>query len=371
MLYQAPKREITAVAVAKDGAIYAAGVGNKSAPAPSPRASAAPAPAARSPVPASYSVGQRDRQVCRTGTCHVRQASVARRLGSLPHQSRRIAAKSLVQRAGHRLCRRLRFVNGAAAAGNRQPRQNLPAGFRRHQHRTAGCHAHPGDRIRHQRARRFVRGHRQHRQACIASGPGFEKSGSFESEVLDAGSFAYWGRISYRGSGKFPCSRAAEISIIRRATGVLGRQLAADATANAVRFLRRRARRFSLRSVPAIQDRIDLIGRYAGARGLLRRNRLPAEERRSRGGGGRSHFAQLSLPQTHGSPPAPSNTITLPPLGQQRRSSSPVLLESESSQTLNYAKGYIGARWSASDENGDSLVYKVEIRGVKESSWSC
>ncbi len=26
-------------------------------------------------------------------------------------------------------------------------------------------------------------------------------------------------------------------------------------------------------------------------------------------------------------------------------------------------------RWSASDENGDSLIYKVEIRGVKESSW--
>ncbi len=26
-------------------------------------------------------------------------------------------------------------------------------------------------------------------------------------------------------------------------------------------------------------------------------------------------------------------------------------------------------RWSASDENGDRLVFKVEIRGVKESSW--
>lgn len=36
---------------------------------------------------------------------------------------------------------------------------------------------------------------------------------------------------------------------------------------------------------------------------------------------------------------------------------------------MSYAKGYTGARWAASDENGDSLVYKVEIRGVKESGW--
>jgi hypothetical protein len=39
------------------------------------------------------------------------------------------------------------------------------------------------------------------------------------------------------------------------------------------------------------------------------------------------------------------------------------------SQTVNYAKGFEGARWLASDENGDTLVYRVEIRGVKESGW--
>ena len=44
-------------------------------------------------------------------------------------------------------------------------------------------------------------------------------------------------------------------------------------------------------------------------------------------------------------------------------------LDIGTSQTLNYAKGTIGARWSAFDEDGDSLCYKVEIRGVKESGW--
>ena len=37
-------------------------------------------------------------------------------------------------------------------------------------------------------------------------GPGFEKKGTFESPVLDAGAFAYWGRISYRGLGKITVS---------------------------------------------------------------------------------------------------------------------------------------------------------------------
>jgi hypothetical protein len=66
---------------------------------------------------------------------------------------------------------------------------------------------------------------------------------------------------------------------------------------------------------------------------------------------------------------APSTSITLPPIGQPHRSSSSSGIDIGSSQTLNYAKGYVGARWSAFDEDGDSLIYKVEIRGVKESGW--
>jgi hypothetical protein len=36
---------------------------------------------------------------------------------------------------------------------------------------------------------------------------------------------------------------------------------------------------------------------------------------------------------------------------------------------MNYSKGAIGVRWTASDENGDTLIYKVEIRGEKEKTW--
>ena len=36
---------------------------------------------------------------------------------------------------------------------------------------------------------------------------------------------------------------------------------------------------------------------------------------------------------------------------------------------MTYAKGFIGARWLTRDENGDSLIYKVEIRGRGETEW--
>jgi hypothetical protein len=36
---------------------------------------------------------------------------------------------------------------------------------------------------------------------------------------------------------------------------------------------------------------------------------------------------------------------------------------------MTWEKGFIGARWAASDENGDTLVYSVEIRGTGEHAW--
>jgi hypothetical protein len=36
---------------------------------------------------------------------------------------------------------------------------------------------------------------------------------------------------------------------------------------------------------------------------------------------------------------------------------------------LSYAKGQIGVRWLATDDNGDSMLFKVEIRGANETMW--
>jgi hypothetical protein len=61
--------------------------------------------------------------------------------------------------------------------------------------------------------------------------------------------------------------------------------------------------------------------------------------------------------------------LTLPPLGQRRRSASGATIDTQSSQTLQYAKGQIGARWAVNDVNGDEMIYKVDIRGMNESDW--
>ena len=36
---------------------------------------------------------------------------------------------------------------------------------------------------------------------------------------------------------------------------------------------------------------------------------------------------------------------------------------------MQYSKGWQGVRWAVSDENADTLIYKVEIRGEKEQTW--
>ena len=76
-------------------------------------------------------------------------------------------------------------------------------------------------------------------------------------------------------------------------------------------------------------------------------------------------FSPPTLPLTS------TNSITLQPLGQRRRTTGPsISLDSmSSSQTMQYAKGSIGVRWAVNDPNGDDLTYKIEIRGVQEKDW--
>ena len=41
----------------------------------------------------------------------------------------------------------------------------------------------------------------------------------------------------------------------------------------------------------------------------------------------------------------------------------------DTTPAMQYAKGFIGARWSAQDPNGDPLIFTVEIRGANETEW--
>jgi hypothetical protein len=65
----------------------------------------------------------------------------------------------------------------------------------------------------------------------------------------------------------------------------------------------------------------------------------------------------------------PSRTLTLQPLGRNRRTAPSVAFVDSGVVTLQYDKGQIGVRWLAADDNDDTLIYKVEIRGAQESEW--
>src|SRR5262249_31438013 len=68
---------------------------------------------------------------------------------------------------------------------------------------------------------------------------------------------------------------------------------------------------------------------------------------------------------------ASPQTLTLAPLGKRSASSAAAapLDVTSTSPAMQYAKGYVGARWLASDPNGDSLINTVEIRGANETEW--
>jgi hypothetical protein len=61
-------------------------------------------------------------------------------------------------------------------------------------------------------------------------------------------------------------------------------------------------------------------------------------------------------------------TLSLPAIGKRASGGGPVM-SVDNTPSMQLAKGYIGARWAASDPNGDPLVFTVEIRGAGETEW--
>ena len=357
VLYQAPKREITAVAIKPDGSIFAAGVGNKTAvaqaaPPPAPAISAAPgtpgagnarnAPAAGTPAPSLVGGSE---------VYRIDPDGAPRKIWS--------GAQDIVYAIGF-------DASGVPllGTGNRGKIYRLDSDSLS----TLLLDATPTQVTGFGRAPKgdlfAVTGNIG---KVLRIGPGFEKSGTFESEVLDAGSFTYWGRIDYRGTGKISVFTRSGNRSHPESNWSPWAPLQPDANAPACESCG--AGRAVSPSARFLQYKIDLTPNASQAApevsyvevAYLSKNVAPVVETVDvTPANYRFPAPALSI--------APSTSITLPPIGQQRSASSSSL-ESSSSQSMNYAKGYEGVRWLASDENNDTLVYRVEIRGVKESAW--
>ena len=197
-------------------------------------------------------------------------------------------------------------------------------------------------------------------------GPGPEKRGTLESDVLDASLFSYWGRLSFRGD-----AGGGRIAIETR-SGNLDRPQegwspwsaaitssdGARITSPSARFLQWRA---TLEASPAGES--PELRQVDAAH--LSKNVAPQVE-----------LIEVT-PPNYRMPPqsqlimSPNPPLTLPALTRQGHAPTPSMNMGGDSGavSMQYAKGYIGARWLASDENGDELTYTLEIKGEGETEW--
>jgi hypothetical protein len=195
-------------------------------------------------------------------------------------------------------------------------------------------------------------------------GPGVEKTGTLESELLDAGAFTYWGRLRHEavlngGSVKLEArsgnlDRAqknwSEWTVVDPAKG-------SRISAPPARFLGWRA---TLTAAPDGQSPVLKLVEAA----YQAKNAPPVLERIE------MTPPNHKFPASSSSLTSTSTAMTLPVMGQPKRPAvtAPIATETGSA-SMNFEKGWMGARWRASDANGDTLEYKIEIRGVEEREW--
>ncbi len=373
VLYQTPKREITAVSVAPGGDIYASGVGTRlAAAAPSFAPPAVPlSPVTVQAAPGSAPAANAGRQAVpppslAPGGQPITGGSEVYRI--LPDGSPRKVwtnAQDVVYAIG--FDRENRPLIGT---GNRGKIYRLDSASMS----TLLLDAPPTQ------ITGFAAGPQGRFYAVTGNigklyeiGPALATKGSFESDVLDAGGFSYWGRLGFRGT-------PGNAAVFTR-TGNLNRPqdnwspwLALKpeldpGLSDCARCLNGR-----IDSPPArfLQYKIELAARGSSVSpeiasvevAYLSKNFAPVLEE-----------IEISPPNYRfPAPTGPSTTAApqsqmLPPVGQKKRTTPSATLDPGSAQSVSYAKGFIGARWTASDENGDPLVYTVEIRGANETGW--
>ncbi len=360
VLYQMGKKEITAVAVAGDGSIYAAGVGIKPGPAaaqpqaaPVPAPAPAPAPAggqlqlhAAAPPPASLAPTSGAVAVTGSEVYRIEPDGNPRKIWS--------HARDIVY----------------AIAFDAQGRALLGAGNQGYVYRidsevlyTALLKA-PSTQII-----AFQSGADGTLYAATGNvgkiyqiGPGLAREGSIESDVFDAGFFSRWGRLSFEarlnGGTVALAARSGNLDQPRKNwsawSPAITRTEGGRLSVPAARFIQWKATLAAGGGPSPELESVDVA--------YLERNVAPRIE------------AIEATPANYKFPaPAmlltPSQTLSLPPIGKSGSGGGPPLSLESGTPSMLYAKGFVGARWAAADDNGDALVYQVEIRGEHETTW--
>jgi hypothetical protein len=191
-------------------------------------------------------------------------------------------------------------------------------------------------------------------------GPGLEHEGSIESDVFDSGVHSLWGRLSFEAS-----LNGGQVAMVTRSgnldrpqnnwsawTAVPGGAKGGRVGSPAARFIQWKA---TLTGGSPDLDSVDLA--YLPKNLEPRVDEIEATPPNYR-------FPPASTPMIAFQP-----SLSLPPMGKRTNSGGGSGMSIDSTPTMQYAKGFIGARWSASDPNGDPLIFTVEIRGTGEKEW--
>lgn len=347
VLHQAGRREVTAVAVAPDGAIYAAAVGMRTA---TPPAAPPPAPAAAPiTINVTAAAGPGPAPAPRMAPPTLTPSSVSG--GS---ELIRIAADGFPHRVwsdGSEIIYAITFDKTGHAilgTGNKGGIYRVDSDLQSTRLLTLAptqVTALTAD------ANGAIFAATGNIGKLFQVGPALEKDGVLESEVLDASWFADWGRLAPKTTGTVTFeTRSGNLDRPQKNWSNWA-PVAGRATSPAARFL---------------QYRATLTGDAAAITGTeiayLPRNVAPRVEQIEITAPN-YRFPNQSLTMT------PSSTLTLAGMSSRSVNTQSTPSNDPGSVTLNMAKGYQGARWKAGDVNGDTVHYTVEIRGKSETTW--
>lgn len=199
-------------------------------------------------------------------------------------------------------------------------------------------------------------------------GPGLEHEGAIESDVFDASTFSLWGRVSFEArlhggqiaiqtrSGNLDQPQEYWSDWSSPVTSSDGAPIASPAS----RFVQWKATVTSSSGGQSPElESVDVA--------YLPKNVAPRIEQVEITPPNYKFPAPVAPLIAPGGAPA---TLSLPPFGRATSSAPSFNVEaSTTTPAMTYSKGFIGARWAASDPNGDPLTFTVEIKGEKETAW--
>ena len=363
VLYQMPKKEVTAVAVSADGVVYAAGVGAKQAGPAAPPPSAPP-PVQPPPVTApgaavviARPTAQPPASLAPTGVqggsevYRIDSSAGPRRVWS---HAQDVVYALAIDPAG-------RLEVGAGNKGSVY-RIESPTVY-------TALLTLPASQVTG-----LLSGRDGHLYAATGNvgkvyeiGPAVEHEGSIESDIFDSGMHSLWGRLSFEAN-----LHGGQIAIMARSGNLDQPQKNWSAWSPAVTDPK--GARLNSPASRFIQWRVVIT-----ASGDARSPELDSVDVAYLPKNVEPHIDQIeATPPNYKFPApvalaasAPALSLNLPALGKHSGSSggASASVDSGVSPAMTYAKGWVGARWLASDPNGDPLVFTVEIRGANETEW--